>query len=85
MPKNKSHKGLLKRARITGRKKIAFSQTNRGHLRSGKGGKRLRQMRQKAIAKRGDMRRLQKMLQMRLKPVDETRLDRPAADAKAST
>ncbi|MCX5661777.1 MAG: 50S ribosomal protein L35 [Planctomycetota bacterium] len=78
MPKQKSHKGLLKRIRITGKKKVAFHKANAGHLRSGKGGKKLMSLRRKSIAKTGDMRRLQKMLNIRLTPGD-----RPAAPAKA--
>jgi large subunit ribosomal protein L35 len=86
MPKLKSHKGLLKRIRITGRKKVKFHKSNSGHLRSGKGGETLRKLRRPNIAKRGDMPRLEKMLHMRLQPVDETRVprkDKAAGEAKA--
>lgn len=70
MPKLKSHKGLLKRIRITGRGKVSFHKANAGHLRSGKGGKKLRNLRRKNIAKRGDVTRLEKMLHRPLKPAD---------------
>ena len=45
MPKNKNHKGLAKRMRITKTGKIRHRSANHKHLRSGKGGKRLRQLR----------------------------------------
>lgn len=83
MPKQKSHKGLLKRIRITGKKKIAFHKANSGHLRSVKGAKKLMGYRKKSIAKTGDMRRLQKMLNMRLTPGD--RPEAPKAKAEAAT
>ena len=70
MPKLKSHKGLLKRIRITGRGKVAFHKSQAGHLRSGKSPTKLRNMRRKSIAKAGDIRRLEKMLHRPLKPVD---------------
>lgn len=70
MPKLKSHKGLLKRMKITGRGKVSFHKANSGHLRSGKPGKKLMTLRQKSIAKAGDIRRLEKMLHRPLKPVD---------------
>ena len=76
MPKLKSHKGLLKRIRITGRGKVAFHHANAGHLRSGKGGKKLRKLRNKVIAKRGDIVRLVKMLHRPLKPVDAEKTER---------
>lgn len=79
--KNKTHKALLKRVKITGRGKVKFHASNSGHLRSGKSSKRLRNLRRPCIAKRGDMNRLQKMLHMRLVPVDEVRSDRKAEAA----
>jgi large subunit ribosomal protein L35 len=73
MPKLKSHKGLLKRIRITGRKKVTFHKSHAGHLRSGKGGKKLMKLRKKNVAKSGDVQLLQKMLHMRLLPKDVVR------------
>lgn len=69
MPKLKSHKGLLKRMKVTGRGKVSFHKANAGHLRSGKGGKKLRNLRRKNIAKAGDVVRLERMLHRPLKPV----------------
>jgi large subunit ribosomal protein L35 len=70
MPKLKSHKGLLKRIRITGRGKVAFHKSQSGHLRGAKSPSQLRKYRRKNIAKAGDIRRLEKMLHRPLKPVD---------------
>jgi large subunit ribosomal protein L35 len=74
--KFKSHKALLKRVKVTGRGKVKFHASNSGHLRSGKSPKRLRNLRKARIAKRGDMNRLEKLLNRRLVPVDEVRTDR---------
>jgi large subunit ribosomal protein L35 len=81
MPKLKSHKGLLKRIRVTGRGKVAFHKANSGHLRSGKGGKKLMSLRKKSIAKSGDMNRLEKMLHRPLKPSGA--LDRAGSKVKS--
>jgi len=70
MPKLKSHKGLLKRIRITGRGKVSFRKANTGHLRSGTPGQKLQKRRQKNIAKAGDVVRLERMLHRPLKAVD---------------
>lgn len=77
--KHKSHKGLLKRVKVTGRGKVKFHASNSGHLRSGKSPKQLRNLRRGKIAKRGDMNRLQGMLNRRLTPADEVRSPRREA------
>ena len=81
--KRKSHKALLKRVKVTGRGKVKFHASNSGHLRSGKSPKRLRNLRNARYAKRGDMNRLEAMLNRRLTPVDETRAPREDRSAKA--
>ena len=48
MPKQKTHKGLAKRVKITGRGKIKRKRAGKGHLMSGKSGKRCRALRQTA-------------------------------------
>lgn len=70
MPKLKSHKGLLKRIKITGQGKVKFRKSGTGHLLSHKSGDKLRQLRSDSVAKKGDMRRLEKMLHRPLKPGD---------------
>jgi len=71
MSKQKSHKATLKRIKITGRKKIVFQRPGGRHLRSAKSPKTLRGFRGKGVAKRGEMRRLQKILHIRPTPADE--------------
>ena len=68
MPKMKSHKGLLKRVKITGQGKIKFKRANAGHLMSHKTGEKVHKLRQKRVAKAGDIPRLKKMLHRPLTP-----------------
>lgn len=62
MSKNKSHKGLLKRIRITKSGKVRHRTAGHKHLRSGKGGKRLRQMRQDPYMSSSEAKRIEKLL-----------------------
>lgn len=70
MPKLKSHKGLLKRVRITGRGKVKWRRAFAGHLMSHKSADKRRKLRQVRCAKSGDIVRLQKMLHRPLSPAD---------------
>lgn len=70
MPKMKSHKGLLKRIKITAKGKVKFSRAGSGHLMSHKTGDEKRTLRQRTVAKRGDIKRLERMLHRPLKPAD---------------
>ncbi|MEI7766832.1 MAG: 50S ribosomal protein L35 [Phycisphaerae bacterium] len=45
MPKQKTHKGIKKRVRVTATGKVKFHKHNKGHLQSGKTSKRRRQLR----------------------------------------
>jgi large subunit ribosomal protein L35 len=67
MPKNKNHKGLAKRMRISKTGKIRHRSANHKHLRSGKGGKRLRQLRKDPYMSSADAKRLEKLLFRRLR------------------
>ena len=67
MPKNKNHKGLQKRMRISKSGKIRHRSANHKHLRSGKGGKRLRQLRKDPYMSSADAKRLEKLLFRRLR------------------
>ena len=49
MPKQKTHKGLKKRVRVTARGKLKRKRACAGHLMSGKNGKRRRRLRQRAL------------------------------------
>jgi large subunit ribosomal protein L35 len=67
MSKNKSHKGLLKRIRISKTGKIRHKSANFKHLRSHKSGKRLRKLRKGSFMASADSKRLEKLLFRRLR------------------
>lgn len=67
MRKNKPHKGLLKRIRISKTGKVRHRSACHKHLRSGKGGKRLRQLRKDPYMANPDAKRLEKLLFRRLR------------------
>ena len=65
---HKPHKGTLKRVRITKRGRVKGRVANGSHLRSGKGGIRLRHMRKgRYLANKGITDRLSKLLGRRIK------------------
>ena len=70
MPKQKAHKGLLKRVRVTASGRVKFARAGAGHLLSHKPGSKRRQLRGKRLAKRGDIARLELMLNRPLKPAE---------------
>ncbi len=51
MPKQKTHKGLSKRVKITATGKIRYKHTGGGHLMSGKNAKRRRRVSSSSIMK----------------------------------
>lgn len=67
MPKTKSHKGLLKRIKVTARGKVKFHKAFSGHLRSHKSGQQVRELRTPNMAKAGDLSRLKKMLNRQIR------------------
>ncbi|MFM9994442.1 MAG: 50S ribosomal protein L35 [Phycisphaerales bacterium] len=67
MPKNKPHKGLLKRIRVSKSGMVRHRTAGHKHLRSGKGGKKLRQMRKDPYMSNPDAKRLEKLLFRRLR------------------
>ena len=73
MPKLKSHKGLLKRVRITGRGKVKFRKANASHLMSHKSADKRRKLRLTQCAKSSDIRRLSRMLHRELVGADKDR------------
>ncbi|MFO0831857.1 MAG: bL35 family ribosomal protein [Phycisphaerales bacterium] len=73
MPKNKTHKGLLKRIRISKTGKIRHKSANHKHLRSGKGGKKLRQYRNDPFMSSADAKRLEKLLFRRIRGREQPR------------
>ena len=70
MPKNKTHKGLMKRVKVTARGKVKWHKSFAGHLMSHKTGQKKRDLRQATVAKKGDIGRLKRMLNMPLTSVD---------------
>ena len=49
MPKQKTHKGMKKRFKLTANGKVKFRSENRGHMLSGKTPKRRRHLRQDTV------------------------------------
>lgn len=68
MSKQKSHKGLLKRIRITGKGKVKFKKAFSGHLMSHKSGRQCQKYRRPGLATAGDITRLERMLHRPLTP-----------------
>jgi len=73
MPANKSHKGTLKRIRITRTGKVRHKTAGTGHLKSRKSPKRLRQMRRDNYVSASDAKRLSDLLHTRLRGRDQPR------------
>lgn len=82
MPKHKTHKGLLKRVKITATGKVKFKSSRSGHLRSHRTGEQIRSLGKKKIAKSGDVIRFEKMLQLRLRGADQGPAQTPPAEKK---
>jgi len=62
MAKQKTHKGLAKRMKVTARGKVKRQSSNRGHLLSSRSPKRRRQFRKAAVLGKADTRRARKAL-----------------------
>ncbi|MDA1007509.1 MAG: 50S ribosomal protein L35 [Planctomycetota bacterium] len=62
MPKNKSHKGLLKRVKITKSGKVRFKAPHSRHLKSNKTGTQVQSYRKNRYARGGNLRELKKLL-----------------------
>ncbi len=71
MPKNKSHKGILKRMKITKSGLVRHNRAYGKHLRSHKSGKRLRRLRQDKYMSNPEAKRLEKLLYRRLRGRDQ--------------
>ncbi|GJM18467.1 MAG: hypothetical protein DHS20C14_06800 [Phycisphaeraceae bacterium] len=67
MPKGKTHKGLLKRVRISKTGKVSHRSAFHKHLSSHKSGKRLRQLRKDPFVTTSEAKRFEKMLFRRLR------------------
>jgi large subunit ribosomal protein L35 len=62
MPKQKTHKGLLKRVKVTARGKIKAHKSYAGHLMSGKNAKRRRWLRKPFIIQGASVARIKELL-----------------------
>lgn len=84
MSKQKTHKGLLKRVRVTARGKVKFRKVGTSHLNSGLTGQKMRDLRQPAYAKKGDVKKLSRMLMTRVRSAEYIdRLDAEKAEKAA--
>ncbi|HMN97394.1 MAG TPA: 50S ribosomal protein L35 [Phycisphaerales bacterium] len=81
MPKHKSHKGLLKRIKVTKSGKVRFKPPNSRHLKSNKTGIQVQSYRRNGYARRGMIGRLQLMLQRPLKSQEQHLAERAAKEA----
>jgi large subunit ribosomal protein L35 len=73
MSKNKPHKGVLKRIRVTKTGKVRHRSAYHKHLSSHKSSKRLRQLRQDPYLTSGEAKRLEKLLFRRLRGRNQPR------------
>ena len=73
MPKNKTHKGILKRVRISKTGKVRHRSAFHKHLSSHKSGKRLRRLRKDPYMVGPDAKRLEKMIFRRLRGRNQPR------------
>ncbi len=84
MPKHKSHKGLLKRIKITKTGKIRFRAPNSRHIKSNKTGTAIQGFRKPRYARSGDLRALSKMLCRPLRSEDQHEADELRKEAEAA-
>jgi large subunit ribosomal protein L35 len=85
MPTQKSHKGLLKRIKITKSGKIKFRPPNSRHLKSNKTGEQVQSYRKNRYARRGMIRRLSLLLQRPLRSEEQHMAERAAKEKAAAT
>jgi large subunit ribosomal protein L35 len=71
--KNKPHKGLLKRVRITKTGLVKHKSANSKHLKSGKSPNRLRKLRNDVYASNAEAKALERQLHRRLRGRDQSR------------
>lgn len=71
MPKQKSHKGLLKRIKITKSGLVRAGRPNSRHLKSNKRGVAVQTFRKRRYARRGDLGALEKILGRPLRSLED--------------
>lgn len=62
MPKQKTHKGLARRVKVTATGKVMRKRAFAGHLMSRKSGARCRRLRKEAVCSKADTRRILRKL-----------------------
>ncbi len=85
MPKLKSHKGLLKRIKITKSGKVRFGRPGSRHLKSNKTGEEIRGFRKKSYMRSGDKKRLKMLLHRPLLSQEEAMAAKVAREAAAES
>lgn len=83
--KVKSHKGLLKRIRITKSGKIKFKGPRGRHLKSNKSGAKVRSYRKRLYARSGDIKKLEAILHRPLRSQEQHEADRAAKEQAVET
>lgn len=73
MPKQKSHKGLLKRIKITASGLVRTGRPHSRHLKSNKTGAQVQSYRKARYARRGDLGTLEKILGRPLRSIEDKR------------
>jgi len=71
MPKCKSHKGTLRRIRITGGNKVKHRRSGMSHLMSSMNGKKIRHLRQPMTVSKPVAKKMERVLHTRLRGRDE--------------
>jgi large subunit ribosomal protein L35 len=74
MPKNKTHKGLLKRIRLTKTGKVKHKTCGGSHLKSNKSGAQIRDFRKNKTMSRGEAKRVELLLHTRTRGANQPRL-----------
>ncbi len=74
MPKNKTHKGLLKRIRLTKTGKVKHKTCGGSHLKSNKSGSQIRDFRKNKTMSRGEAKRVELLLHTRTRGANQPRL-----------
>ncbi len=85
MPKSKSHKGLLKRIKITKSGKIRFRTPHSRHIKSNKTGEQVRRYRRPRYARAGDMKRYGTLLFRPLRSQEQSAAEQKEREAAASS
>ncbi|MBL0926049.1 MAG: 50S ribosomal protein L35 [Phycisphaerales bacterium] len=73
MPKIKTHKGMMKRIRISKTGLVRHNKAGRKHLRSSKSPKRLRRLRKSSVMSTAEVKRISRMVMVRIRGREQPR------------